>query len=282
MYFSPLPSPHDPSELLTLARVADAHLAADPRGTMLRVREPAAGRDCLAWLALDHRHPVSALRGFVAPADWRALGVCVPGRAHGSGWSDDVAVTLLVDRAGASASLLRRAGRVEVLPGRPEGALADTCRRALGLPTAPPPATTLGLWTLTWLDRVVAAASGREPGQPALTWAAVSDLHPAGAGPTDPAGLALAAARVAVAWTWARLRADAAAGDLPGPAPPVDVAAWMDDGMWARWLLERLPPLDALVDAVHYLLPPAVASAVQLVVDAAVDAAGGALTDPET
>jgi hypothetical protein len=245
---------------------------------MLRVCEPTAGRDCLGWLSLDHQHPVGALAGFVAPARWRALGVCVPGRAHAGGWSDDVAVTLLVDRAGASASLLRRAGRVEVLPGRPEGALADACRRALGLPTAPPPTTTLGLWTLAWLDRVVATASAREPGRPALTWAAVADLHPASAGPTDPPGLALAAAGLAEAWPWARLRADAAVGDLPGPAPAVDVAAWMDDGMWARWLLERLPALDALLDAVHCLLPPAVAEAVQLVVDAA----GGSLGGPET
>lgn len=57
--------------------------------------------------------------------------------------------------------------------------------------------------------------------------------------------------------------------DVPGPPPPVQLARWMDDGMWARWLLARLPSTDDLLAAIHALLPPVLADAVDLVAGAA-------------
>jgi hypothetical protein len=154
--------------------------------------------------------------------------------------------------------------------------VADACRRALGLPTSPPPASTLGLWTLAWLDRVVEAASQADAGSAPTTWSALAALH-AAAGPPgeraapapDPASLAVAGCDLAEAWTWARLRADPAVVDLPGPLPSPRLAAWMDDGMWARWLLSLLPAADDLVSAVHALLPPALAEGVAVVAQAA-------------
>lgn len=260
--------------LLAQATAAHEQLADDPRGALLRVHETAPVAECLGWTSLEGVHPVDALLGFVAPDDWRAIGVCTTGRAHSPHGTEVVTLTLLVDRAGATASVLQRGGALEVLPGRPDGMVADACRRALGLPTAPPPGSSLVLWTLTWLDRVVVEAHGRVPGQPASSWAAVARLHPASSGPSDPVGLALDAAALAEAWPWGRLRAEPALADLPGSPPSLAVAQWMDDGMWARWLIGDLPPAADLLEATRALLPPVVADAIALVVAAAADHEG--------
>jgi hypothetical protein len=163
------------------------------------------------------------------------------------------------------------------MPDRPEGVVADACRRALGLPTAPPPGSTRELWALLWLDRVVDAAAGGGPGARPTTWPALARLHPA-AGPhgdptaaaLHPVALAAAAGTLAAAWPWHRLRADPGAIPLPGARPAPGLEAWMDDGMWARWLLSHLPAAGDLLSAVRALLPPALAETVAGVVGATV------------
>ena len=276
---TPSPSP-DRDALLALATLANEQLAGDSGGALLRIHQAASGADCLAWLPLHGAHPLEALLGYVAPPEWWAIGVCAPGRAHSVDGTDDVTATLLVDRAGATASILQRGDDREVLPGRPDGVLADACRRALGLPTAPPPWSSLMLWTQAWLDRIVEADGARPPGLPSLSWAAVARLHPAGTGPGDPVALALDAAALAEAWPWARLRAEPGVADVAGPRPSSALAQWMDDGMWARWLVSRLPPADELLEATRAVLSPVVADAVDLVVTAAADAGGWAVDDP--
>jgi hypothetical protein len=277
MHFSPLPTPR-PDDLRSLARAAGAELAPVAGGALLRVHHLGPGRGALSWRPLDGLHPLEVLMGFVAPPDWRAVGVCTAGLAHRPGGTAPVRITLLVDRGGASASVLHHDdGAVgdEVLPGRTEGVVADACRRALGLPTRPPPPSSLPLWTATWLDRVVTAATGREPGRPELSWAAVARLHPASTGPADPIALALAAAALAEAWPWHRLRAEPSVADVVGAVPDAAVAAWMDDGMWARRVAEGLAPIADLLDATRVLLAPAVADAVDLVAAAGADASAG-------
>jgi hypothetical protein len=275
------PSPfRGPDALVALATAAHDQLADDPRGALLRVHETAPVAECLGWKSLEGVHPVDALLGFVAPDDWRAIGVCTTGRAHSPRGTEAVTLTLLVDRAGGTASVLQRGGALEVLPGRPDGMVADACRRALGLPTAPPPGSSLVLWTLTWLDRVVAKAHDRLPGQPGPSWAAMARLHPASSGPGDPVALALDAAALAEAWPWGRLRAEPALADLPGSPPSASLAQWMDDGMWARWLIRELPPAAELLEATRALLPAVMADAVDLVVAAAVDGGGWAVDEP--
>lgn len=258
---TPSPSP-DRDALLALATMAAEQLAGDSGGALLRVHEAASGADCLAWLPLQGAHPLEALLGYVAPPEWWAIGVCAPGRAHSADGTDDVTATLLVDRTGATASILQRGDDREVLPGRPDGVLADACRRALGLPTAPPPWSSLMLWTQAWLDRIVEADGARPPGLPSLSWAAVARLHPASTGPGDPVALALDAAALAEAWPWARLRAESGVADLAGARPSPALAQWMDDGMWARWLLAGLPGGTDLLAAVQDLLTAPMAEAV--------------------
>lgn len=298
--------------LWTFARAADATAAdASPDdGALVRVVSRAgAPVGQLAWLPLAGRHPLDLLLGFVAPDDWTAVGVCCSARAYGldapgaeaargAGTGSDpaagsasqaaqgpapapaaVRITMLLDRDGASAGLLRRGDEVIPLPGNPEGTVADACRRALGLPTAPPPDSTAWLWTVVWLDRLVELASGgtrwRGPG---AAWEQIVSLHPAvgpaaTAVPRTSAGVADIAARtglLAAAWPWRRLRQDPTALDAPGMEMPVRLADWMDDGMWARAVLGALPSVGDLLDAVGALLPPALAEHVAAAVERSV------------
>ncbi len=274
-----------------------------PTGALLRVSASDADPPGdFAWFPIDPIHPLDLLLGFVAPVYWWALGVSSCGRQHPIGDhgrvvrgadSPQVRITVLIDRSGGGAGLLRRGDELTTLPGPPDGTVADACRRALGLATAPPPATTVGLWTRCWLDRVVDAlarpGSAGGPGPP--TWRDLTRLHPAssvaatrcsglGLGP-DADALADATRALAEAWPWARLRADPGVVDIPGPLPDARVVAWMDDGMWARWLLAAFPVLDDLIDAVCSLLAPNLARAVRQVVEASIGRAASADTPEE-
>jgi hypothetical protein len=241
----------------------------------------------LATRPLDGAHPLDALLGFVAPPEWAALGVAAPGTGHaldGDRPPERVHVTMLIARSGASAGVLRRGDRATRLGDPPQGLVADACRRALGLPTAPPPATTVGLWTRWWLDRLVQASAERAPGAPVPGWADAVALHPAtfvpepGEPAPEAATVASATLGLADRWGWGRLRARPEVADLlPGPMPAAltpEVAAWMDDGMFARWFLAALPPPDDLLDACWGLLPEPVAARVAATV-------AGAQSEPE-
>jgi hypothetical protein len=306
---SPPVQPPPDLALAALVENADATLAARraraPEGALLRVSASDADTPGeLAWFPIDPIHPLDLLLGFVAPVHWWALGVSSCGRQHPIGGdgrvvrsadSPRVRITVLIDRSGGGAGLLRRGDELTTMPGPPGGTVADACRRALGVGTAPPPSTTVGLWTRCWLDRLVdtlagsGGAGGRGPGPP--TWHDVTRLHPAssvvtarwsrlGFGP-DADALADATRALADAWPWARLRADPAVVDVPGPLPDARVAAWMDDGMWARWLLAAFPALDDLVDAACSLLPPNLAKAARQVVCASVGEAPSAAIPEE-
>jgi len=292
----PVPPPPD---LALAAHVdnADATLAATgghaPESALLRVSVADADPPGeLAWFPIDPIHPLDLLLGFVAPVHWWAVGVSSCGRQHPissdghvvrSAGSPRVRITVLIDRSGGAASLLRQGDERTALPGPPDGTVADACRRALGLETAPPPATTAGLWTRCWLDRVVdtlAPSRGARGGAAPPTWRDLTRLHPASSvAPTRWSGLDLgpdadaladATRALADAWPWSRLRADPAVADVPGPLPDPRVVAWMDDGMWARWLLATFPALDDLVDAACSLLTPSLARATRQVVEASI------------
>ncbi|HEX6424434.1 MAG TPA: hypothetical protein VFZ79_13210 [Acidimicrobiales bacterium] len=267
------PSP-DPVRLRALVHALDPDLAAARGGAILHAGDPLTAPGSLAWFPLAGAHPLDLLLGLDAPRHWAALGVSCTGRAHtASAPPEPVAVTILLDRAGAAAGVLRRGDTVCDMPDRPEGVVADACRRALGLPTAPPPGSTRELWSLLWLDRVVDAAAGSRPGDRPATWPGLAQLHPAAslhgvpsAATLHPVALAAAAGTLTAAWPWSRLRAEPGALPLPGPPSVPRLATWMDDGMWARWLLSHLPAADDLLSAVRALLPPALAETVAGVV----------------
>jgi hypothetical protein len=193
-------------------------------------------------------HPLEHLLGFVAPESWTAIGAVCFGVA--SPGPRRARVVTLVSRAGnehAVASL--DDGTVIDQPG--EGKVGDALRRCLGLPTAPPPCTTAELFGGQWLLAALTAGGGRRR----MTWPELASLHPCmmlaelqhGRRPA-PSTLVAEARDLAEALTWADLRRLTAAGSIAPARLSADIAAWMDDGMFARWVMADLPPTDRLLD----------------------------------
>ncbi len=147
-----------------------------------------------------------------------------------------------------------------------EGRLLDCFRRCFGLPTPPPPASPARLQLIVWLVAALERADGS--GRP-LTWSEISRLHPVArllasemkAPPSRISGITDALTRIgAAAYSWEdiRLKASRQEGfldDIIGP----DLARWMDDGMFARWVLSDLPSVDELFAALRPQLTPSAA-----------------------
>lgn len=264
----PVPVP-DLVDVHDLVRTADRRLRGEtPSALLLR----ASGHPPrLGAFAFSGEHPIENLLGFEAPHQWHALGVRCAGVGtaldpidHDDGpfgitGPTDVVVTFLIDRHGRSAGLLRHGAEADWLDEPPAGRLGDACRRALRLPTDPPPPSTADLWLRVWLDRLLEAATdGRHRG--ITGWDDAVQLHPARPGPVDegigPARVAEATLILAERWPWSRLRREPEAVDTGRPPLPPDLAAWMDEGMLARWLLDQLSPLPALLAALRLSLAP--------------------------
>jgi hypothetical protein len=144
-----------------------------------------------------------------------------------------------------------------------EGRLVDCLRRCFGLPTAPPPAGAGMLQSVIWVLSVLDAASlSTRP----LTWRQVACLHPlaracssSASGLTPPAGRygRVLTGMAGPTWTWDVLRRHAGlwAGELVTP----EIAEWMDDGMFSRWVLTELPDPEQLIRRVRPLVTPSAA-----------------------
>lgn len=217
----------------------------------------------------DGEHPLDHLLGFVAPETWSALGlVCYgwasPPSSDGGGRPSEhpdrrrVRVVSLLDRTGderATATL--EDGTVVDEPG--SGMVADAMRRCLGLPTAAPPVGSGELFAAMWLTSI--ASAGRR-----LTWSEAAMLHPAmqllsrsGGRRPQVEELVSSARSLARALPWGELRLRAAAGvEDGGIGLSADVAAWMDDGMFARWVLGGLPSFTPLLRRCTAVLAPEV------------------------
>jgi len=231
----------------------------------------------------DGHHPVvDVLCGFDAPADWDAVGVVARGRAHrldpdghdpnghGPGLPragrvtgrlqgsdpEPVLVVHLQARSGASRSLVGPpGGPLEAMTGRASGRVADVCRRSLGLPTEPADVPVLRWWAAQWLDALVGEA-GLElfRHEPQLVAA-----FPGGApfGPSrDLVALEHHGRLLEASCPWPALRQAAAAGAIEVGGIDPAAAAWMDDGMFARWAVAEAPACDASLIELHTRLEP--------------------------
>ncbi|MEY2431712.1 MAG: hypothetical protein QOC92_1437 [Acidimicrobiaceae bacterium] len=222
---------------------------------------------------------VEALCGFTAPDTWLAIGVVTEGNARAL---DDraaeprrVRCVHLVDRSGASASTVRLRGEEATVLSSlddhdPSGRVDDVCRRALGLATAPPVHTSIELWALVWLERVI-ASRGCAPDS-RVAWREIAELHPAvalvvadderwGAEPAN--SLTRLAEVLADVHSWSVLRTACAAREWPVADIPPEVAAWLDDGAFRRWLIGTFPPIEQLAAAARELVPPSVGRRLQ-------------------
>jgi hypothetical protein len=227
----------------------------------------------LGVLPLEGRHPASALLGFSAPDECRALGVVTTGwslppqRAGGDAANrrtgppaaeapDRVAVfsTVLVGRG------CEVAGRFSIdggdpVDGPPEaGVLRDLLLRALGCPTKPPAVGVVELLATVWLAELATAES-----RP-WDWPKVARRHWALRLRPEHAAdeLVVVAVEVAGELGWEGVRGGVAGTGWPGVCT-AEEAAWFDDGSFARWVLGSFPPVTDLAAAVTARLRPSVA-----------------------
>jgi hypothetical protein len=201
----------------------------------------------IAIRSLDGDHPFDALLGFVAPDDWEILGVIAPGwgtRYEQSPPSRQrIRVIHVASRSGDEASLLRFAGEPTATAAPigelPAGRVADCLRRALNLPTPEEPAETLA--TL-WVHRVLQGLAARS--HPSFGRRKV-DAHEVEAIVSSAAPSSWEDERWAVVQSEGSFLMDGA------------IAAWMDAGMYARYVLADMPERSTTVDAAKKACTPA-------------------------
>ncbi len=200
--------------------------------------------------------------GWVAPADCVAVGMVATGRVHALPGADRA-----TERLAGPARLccvVARDGSVgwtmtAPLGGHPtdppeEGRMLDCIRRSLGLPTPPPDVSPKALQAVLWLVAIEAAAV---MGDTRLTWTQALGLHPLSMGflwssELEPVEAVIAAGGAEL--DWERLRLAAVADGWAQAILSPSEAAWMDDGMFARWVLGEIPDGEALVETVRPLL----------------------------
>lgn len=179
----------------------------------------------------------------------------------------------LVGRDGEVVSRIRLDdGRV--IDDRPDtGRTVEGLHRCLGLPTPPPDRPSSELVNLVWMAQILDAAAPPGRGRRKLSWAEVAALHPAVRALSEdghqvvPEHADEVIAASSRAWTWSRLRHLTAAGGWLGELVPAELAEWMDDGMFCRWVLGDAVPIEDVVVAVRAALPVPVARQVQRCLD---------------
>lgn len=254
---------HQPHRLVSVEPDRNAGPGGDQPGLAFGFRVLDAGQ-----------HPLDVLLGFTAPAAWAGLGVIC------FGWASPIAhdqldaarhttsgprpsqhpermrvrVTTLVDRTGEErATATLEDGTVVDEPG--SGTVTDALRRALDVPTAPAPVGTAELFAALWLADLAQAGRPQSWPEAALRHPAMQML--AGRFPSpQPEELIGCGRSLHRTMTWERLRQRAADGridlDVGIDAP---LAAWMDEGMFARWVLGGVPPLPRLLADAASVLP---------------------------
>ena len=248
--------PHAPFLLLAAEQVADA---GGDGPTLLGFSFVEGGVDVAATsIPPDPRCVAGGLFGFTAPDHWAGIGVVCGGAARpvvggGDDPSREAIAVFVVDRDGELASSVRLGDDGPVDQGPPAGLLVDSLYRCLSLPApgcAPPPeALVLGIW----VDRLVAlAADGDLP-----SWTAAALVHP---GVPSHGPVAASAETVRHASTafldgqdWTAMRARCTAGGYRGADLRRSEARWMDDTMFARWMLSAVPELPVACAALRVL-----------------------------
>jgi hypothetical protein len=229
--------------------------------------DAADGRICIELTSLEAGDPVEHLLGVEARPHVDVIGIAAGGRSLRLDLDVEAAsagrVIHLLDRAGTSITrMLHDEGRPLVVGPSGEiqqGRIADVCRRAFGLATAPPPGDCVSLVIDLWLGRVIAAAADR----PHLTWDEVVGLHPVARTPCTPAQLAERTVDIGQRIRWSTVRQGYIDGEIDGyGGVDASIAEWMDDGMLARWLLGTAPPWSSLLEIVDARVGPVVSDLV--------------------
>jgi hypothetical protein len=209
----------------------------------------------------------NGLLGRVVPIRWTGVAVVATGRfrlldeAHEPpaamipGFAGGLALACVLSRRGVIGWRLTLPDGSYLDPVPEEGFMMDVLRRSLALDTPPPPESTVGLQLAAWMCAIpgVAAEEARK-----LGWEEALRLHPA---LVDGPHLDSAEAETIVGAgdrqaDWDIMRRLAAAGLDAEIMPPPDLATWMDAGMFARWVLGRLPTVNDMLPAMRESLEP--------------------------
>lgn len=270
-----------PSPLAALAMTLDDEAAAGaigPPPLLVRAEGPVGDHE-LAVRPLE-AHPCDLLLGFAAPPTWTILGVVVEGWAapadDRSGELADCRPSLAPDRRrvrtthlvasdGTEAGVMSAAGDEPVVMGAAEGLVPDVLRRCFGLATPSPEVSVAAHFSVHWLAQVRhhLLDEHRRP-----TWPALQRLHPAvQLLRTDPrhrhAGLPSAARALHTVCPWDKLRWLVIEGSWLGTGVDPTVAAWMDEGAFARHVLASQPSAGEVAAEVMPMLSPSVARRVR-------------------
>jgi len=237
----------------------------------VRVFDPPAG-DQEDGFALAMCAEPDALMGWVATSDCQAVGVIATGRLRaledalpGSvGYDDEgrIRMACLVTRSGETAWTMVAPDGVKANEPPSAGRMLDCLRRCFGLPTPPPPASPARLQVVAWLASVLEKA--QDAPRP-LTWSEVATLHPVarilgGEMGSSHSELLPGLVRIAgAAWSWDELRRRAHQDHCLADVIDPKLAGWMDEGMFARWVLADVPSPDEILAAVRPLLSPSAA-----------------------
>jgi hypothetical protein len=194
-------------------------------------------------------HPLDSLLGFTAPAEWVALGVCAEGwaasmdsgqRPSQSKGRMRIRNTTLVGRGGAVASGMRLAGEEFKQMGEGVGTILDALKRALGVPTAPPEVPFEG-WVARMLLMLIIGDTPQ--GHRRVPWCQLR--------PSLDNYKALAAEG-----TWETLRGVASKRENMVADLTCEDAAWMDAGMFSRWVIGGLPSYEHLLEEARQAATP--------------------------
>jgi hypothetical protein len=186
-------------------------------------------------------HPLNTLLGFTAPPEWLAIGVCAEGwaasmdsgvRPSQSKGRMRVRNTTLVARNGAVASGMRLAGGEFQQMGEGIGTILDALKRAVGVSTAAPEVSFEG-WVARMLLTLIIGDTPR--GHRRVPW---SQLRPTLERYKE----------LADEGSWETLRGVASKREhVVADLTPTE-AAWMDEGMFSRWVIGGMPSYEHLLE----------------------------------
>ena len=183
-------------------------------------------------------------------------------RPAGIGLADGrVRMACLVTRAGDTAWKMVLPDGMSAPEVPSEGRMLDCLRRCFGLPTPPPPAGAGRVQAVAWLAAILEAAEeARRP----LRWSDVARLHPVAQvlGGRDLDGSAAGPGLVLLAGSagsWEDFRRQVAVDRGLEEIMAAELAEWMDEGMFARWILADLPSPDLMLAAARPHLAPSAA-----------------------
>jgi len=189
--------------------------------------------------------------GVVCPKDAGAVAfpidVSFPARLGAVG----VSIALAVPRHGVP--VVVGPDHLELHPQIDVHTMFDLGLRSLGSPTPPPDRPLIELLDRIWLDRILSVTLAADLGFPP-GWPHLGSLHPALPSLTSPDRLGRI--RAGFNSTWESLRHQVAGSRLRWTGMPPGVAAWLDEGAFARWCLADTPDPGVVIGDLSELLDP--------------------------